>query len=271
MFRISILSIMLASSALFADQSIMAVGDHYDTGEAYHVGLTKVTHDGDYVEFLVSFGASCYANQDDALNNITANVTSFVAWLNEERVARNEGVISHYSYPINVWQLDNSIYDASGCGGTYQGTQTIKIIVNRPAYAAALETGLIQDFYNELHGVIAPYNTKTHDALFYNSAQIISVQKGLYEDTVDNLRIAAKIRAQERATKDFLATLGDDYNGQWYLIGADYREQHNAPYLGIGAGAAALPYPIPTAYLDLGPIELNVSGSFHFVYDLKKK
>lgn len=279
MLKISLLSLLLASNAMFANPQIKAVGDHYDVADAYHSGTGKVYHDGDFIEFTLSFDSSCYADRAEAWNHVANNVATFSEWLNLERANYETDALVHDIEPITIWRRDAHSYDVDGCGNTYTASQIVKLKLNRNAEASALNVDSIQAFYADLQAVVWPLNQESlGDLNSRYSTTISNIEKGLYEETADSLRVLAKNLAREKATKDFLSTLGEDFSRGWYLISADYREQDHSNYyrsnVEIYPGAALPPVPgvpgIPVeSSLKLKPLSISVFGNFHYVYDIK--
>lgn len=254
----------------------MAHGYEWPEGNAYHSGTGKVLHDGDFIEFSLNFEASCYDTRTAALNQVVNNVATFTDWLNSEKANYESEAITHEADPINVWRKGNNHYD-NECAGKYFASQSLVLTLNKANEASALHADLIQDFYQELQLVVWPLNLANNEPEQARISTTISdVQKGVYESTADDLRIAAKAKARNKATNDFLAFLGPDYQGTWWLHSADFREQSYSGLLKTSveryADSAVAPLlpgsgepPIP-ASLKLKPLSLSVTGNFHFIY-----
>lgn len=273
MKRLLLLPILLASTSVFANLAL----DHHDDddhlGSAHHSGTGKVYHDGDFIEFSLSFDAACYSDRSNSWNNVTNNVASFIEWLNSERDQLGE-VVSYDVDPINVWRSDNS-YAIDGCNGTHYAAQSIKVTLYKAEGNSSLHTDLVQDFYGRLQEAVWPLSyTEEGELPSRVSTTITGIEKGLYEETADALRITAKGIARSKATQDFLSFLGEDYHGTWYLQSVDFREHDFSPvYRSSVEAYPAVPpapggFPAP-ALLKLKPLSLSVTGNFHFVFDVQ--
>lgn len=271
-----LLPMLLLSTSLLATGALDHNDDHL--GSASHSGTGKVNHDGDFIEFTINFDAACYAARESSWDYVSQNISSFLQWLDEERYATGED-LSYSVEPINLWRNDN-IYGSDPCNGTYYATQSVKLTYNKAVGAASLYADAIQDFYSRLQSAVWPLShIEVGDVPARVTTNIINIEKGLYEETADNLRIAAKAKAQDKATQDFLAFLGADYQGVWYLQSVDFRERdyslnyrtsveaYPAPAVpgGVGGGGG-LPAP---ALLKLKPITISLTGDFHFVFDVR--
>lgn len=269
MKRIAFFSMLLMSMGIFADHHS---GDRF--GSAHHSGTGKVYHDGDFIEFSLSFDAECYAERANSWNYVATNVTTFLDWLNQERANQAE-FIEYVVEPINVWRRDANNFGDDACSGTYFASQHVKLVLNKPEAASALYADSIQAFYGRLQEAIWPLSLNNGGELPSSvSTTITGIEKGIYEETADDLRINAKAIAQTKATKDFLSFLGDGYDGTWYLESVDFRERDYSGYYkeSVDSVAAA---PMPPggspapALLKLKPLKLSVTGNFLFRFEIQ--
>jgi hypothetical protein len=261
MKKLVILVLLLATSIFATSERL---------GSAYHTGTGKIHHDGDFIEFSLSFDASCFADRTTAWNYVTGNVSTFLNWLDEQEL---DGEILDYTIdPISIY--GNGPYIPDPCSGTFNAQQWVKVSLTKAEGAIALHNVSIQNFYGELQQAIWPLNlSEENEYPSRVTTTVNSIEKGIFEDTADSLRIAAKAKAREKATTDFLAFLGEDYLGGWYLQTVDFREGSPnyyrtsvdaIPAPALGAGDAA-----PTeALLKLTPLSITITGVFHFVFEV---
>lgn len=266
-------------SMLFLSASLLANAPlHHDgarLGDAYHNGSGKVFHDGDFIEFGLAFTADCYADQAHAWDNVARNASTFLEWLDAELNNNGENIEWNVE-PLNVWHESNYYgNNEDACDNTFKASQEIKVFLKKAEGTKTLHGDAIQAFYARLQTAIWPLNhVDVGHELSHVITKIESIEKGIYEETADDLRIAAKIKAQAKATKDFLAFLGADYKGTWWLQSVDFREGNHASYYKESLDVVAAPGAIgggpvfQPAQLKLKPLSLLVSGNFHFVFDV---
>jgi hypothetical protein len=270
MLRSAFLFLLLVSATSIAHR------DDNDFGNAYHNGKAEVYHDGDYVEFSIQFESRCLNDRLNAWNYVANNVETFSNWLNNERINYQGGSFNYVVEPLNIWQKnkDHYSYDAEdSCADTYYARQTLKITVHKSEGIVALSGDAIQSFYNQIQRQVWALNTNNNV-----NTTVTNIEKGIYEQTADELRRLAKAKALDKAKKDFLFFLGADYEGTWYLQSVDFREgSHNYAELRSSVDSIApVVFPAPPgveepafSVLKLEPLTFNVSGQFHFVYELK--
>ncbi len=270
MQKIALLSMLLCLN-VFAGQ--VKIDGHL--GTAYHRNTGTVQHDGDFVDFYLSFDASCYADRGSAYNHVAENVNSFLSWINLEREASIFGALEYDADPINIWRRDTNYYDIDACNGKFYASQAIKLTLHKAAGVNALQSDFIQSFYSELQETIWNLNhIESGDVPSVVSTNISSIEKGIYEETADYLRTSAKAIAQAKATNDFLAFLGPNYWGAWYLQTVDFRETDYSN-LKVAVDNYAVPgeiggsgAPVP-AILKLKPLSVSLTGNFVFIFDVR--
>jgi hypothetical protein len=253
----------------FLSSIVLAHPEHEFASVTYR-GSSEVTHEGDYVDFTINLSASCYVEQQDARNRVIDSLSIFKKWLDE---------IPEVNYIINLINISesNRNYNSS-CDGGYSASQEIKVTLNKRADDKALDKNTLEKFFNDLQTVIGPMNFFEHrqrQARF--EIRITAIAKGVYEETIDYLTLAAKAKAQQKATREFLAFLGSDYKGQWHLHAAEFND-FNANYVyidlpfiaGSQVGNIPLPPPGPTndnlSTIELRAIKLHIEANFVFYF-----
>lgn len=268
MLRISLISLLIASSSLFAHY-------HFERdiiGTAMHHGQASVTHDGDFVDFALEFSAACYDQQEDARRAVIANVDRLLVWLNTTVISYDAN-LDHHVDLIYVWRNENSYGEYTDlCKNKHYARQNVSIRVNRLPEINALNDEMIQNIFEDLQGVIALANyTNADDVNSWVGGQIASVQKGIFAETAEVLRIQAKAKAQARATRDFLAFLGPNYTSWWRLQSVDFTASNPyglfipqvvEPRIG-GNIADGISYSV----IRLEPITVSVDGNFVFHFE----
>lgn len=266
MLRLSILFMLMLSAITYAHEG------HDQVGTATHRGSAAVLHDGDYIDFSLNFEAACYQNQHDPRARVIENVNGFVQWLGQARSAY-AGVIDYRVGLINVSRRDNPYIGGpgEGCVNKYDAQQSVTVTLNRSEGEAFLDSEIIQGFFNDLQIAISPLNfTDDSETDAYVTTKISSVQKGVWEETSELLRINAKLKAKAKATRDFLAILREDYQGWWHLHSVDFGSRNYSDVLpvaiaegGQGGGYADL------SVLRLEPIRFEVEGNFIFHFEVR--
>lgn len=263
--KIGLLSFLLLSSALMASQPRGHEGNIYQTGTG------TITHDGDFMDFTLNFESACFDDQIEASNRVIANVATIQTWLSTDKTMHRGGNISFSLQPISTWRKEANGYGEDHCAGTYYASQTLVISVFKVNCNHGLNDDAVQEFYGQLQQKIWPFMYTHDDNKAYTSATITTIEKGLLEATADGMRVAAKAKAYSKAESDFLAFLGSNFQGTWFLHSADFREPGHTASLKIeidshnGAGAYG-DTPIP-ATLKLKPVSISATGNFHFVYN----
>jgi len=226
----------------FLSSIVLAHPEHEFASVTYR-GSSEVTHEGDYVDFTINLSASCYVEQQDARNRVIDSLSIFKKWLDE---------IPEVNYIINLINISesNRNYNSS-CDGGYSASQEIKVTLNKRADDKALDKNTLEKFFNDLQTVIGPMN-------FFEHRQ-------------------RQARAQQKATREFLAFLGSDYKGQWHLHAAEFND-FNANYVyidlpfiaGSQVGNIPLPPPGPTndnlSTIELRAIKLHIEANFVFYF-----
>lgn len=272
MLRISVLSTLLISSIAFAHHH----DRHERVGSAIHTGTGEVWHNGDYVEFTLDFSASCLERSVDARTAVVGNVAVFESWLHELRTTVGYGEIDYNIGLINIGR--NNDWDAEEndpCYNRYDARQYVEVRLSRLTTDEDLSDDVVQNFFNEIQLAVGPLNSEGVDdnPNATIAGRVTSVDKGIWEETNDNLRIAAKAKARAQATRDFLAFLGPDYPGAWHLHSVDFSDNRysggglstgvamEAPGGQSGEGPAL-------SVLKLRPLSVDVEGEFLFHFDI---
>lgn len=264
MFKISFLSAILAATSVLASTPR---GEDYlyqsdGTGVAYH--------NGDFVDYELSFEANCFDDRTVASNEVVNNVARFAEWVDLAKAKTSGETIIYTVDPINVsknrWDTDTI------CHGKYYAKQNVKLVLKKGNEASALSDDLVQGFYQDLQQAIWPLHTEGNDESGWNIATTINnVVKGVYETTADAMRRLAKGNARNKATADFIDFLGTTFQGTWRLQRVDFTQKN---YNGVYTSSVekvvpelAAPGEFIPATLKLEPLSLSVSGNFYFVYN----
>lgn len=257
---------------LLISSSLSAYTPREHEGNVYQTGTGDVYHDGDYIQFSINFEAACFADRLGAKNSIVQNVASFEDWLKQEKITHDGGAIIYEIDPLNEWYKEGNGYSPSPCDGTYYANQNLTVTLNKSDADVSLINNSVQSFYSELQQKTWPLNYSLDDTKARVATSITNIVKGVYEATADQLRIAAKAKARAKAEGDFLAFLGPNFQGTWYLRSADFRENNYGYALKVGVESANPPLPpslgdtpIP-ARLKLKPLHVSATGNFHYVY-----
>ncbi len=267
MIRITLISLFMAATSLLASTPR---GEF--EGTAFHSGTGKVSHDGDFIEFSLRFEAACFDERTEAWNQVVNNVSTFSQWVDFAKADALTRALRYDAEPVNIYRKDANHYDSDGCEGKYFASQVITLVLDKSDEEVALNPDVIQNFYAELQKLLWPLNQPGNEANHNRLSAIISdVEKGIYENTADALRIAGKAKAQTKATQDFLAFLGPNYQGVWHLQSVDFRERDYSGSYKV-ALESAIPASAPDASplpatLKLKPLYFSVTGNFTFVYN----
>jgi hypothetical protein len=271
MLKIAFLSMLLASTAGLADS-----WENY-IGNAYHGGEGKVYHDGDFVEFGLEFESKCFDNHTDSWNHVTTNVNAVLSWLDQERISLSSGILDHQVETINSWRRDNENYATNNdCAGKYFTSQSVKIKLHK-ADGSSLSNDYIQAFHEQLESLVWSLNRNhNNNALAQVNTKVNNIQKGIYDETADQIRRDAKALALKKATEDFKYFLGAEYRGRWYLQSVDFREGNDFSNNRLYVSAAIPPvYELGSTHvpsvLKLEPLSFSVNGTFHFIYDIRHR
>lgn len=145
-----LLPLLMLSTSIFANNALHH-SDHL--GSANHSGTGKVYHDGDYIEFNLSFEAACYADRTNSWDYVAQNVATFLDWANLE-VDQGSNLTWDVE-PLNLWR-NEQYYTGDSCSGTYTASQSIKLVLNKSEGTHSLHVDAIQDFYQRLQTAIWP-------------------------------------------------------------------------------------------------------------------
>lgn len=257
--------------------SIVWAHPEHEIASVTYRSTSEVTHEGDYVDFIIALSASCYVEQQDARNRVIENLGIFKKWL-DEVPARHSAEINYTIDLINVSE-SNRGYGNDSCDGGYSATQEIKVTLNKRVHDKALDAKLLELFFSELQTAIGPMNFFEHRQRQARSGtRITSITKGVFEETAERLTLAAKTKAQQKATREFLAFLGPDYKGWWHLHSAEFNDSNanyllvNLPFAGggqVGNVPAVPPFAEDNnslSTIELKPIKLNVEANFVFYF-----
>ncbi len=263
MIKISFLSLILATTSALA---LTPRGEDYlyqsdGTGVAYH--------NGDFVDFHLTFEANCFDDRTVASNEVVNNVARFAEWVDLAK-AQSSGEIIYTIDPISIsknrWDIDTA------CHGKYYAKQNVKLVLKKGAEASALNDDLVQGFYQDLQQAVWPLHTEGNEDSGWNvTTAIENVVKGVYEATADTMRRWAKSNARNKVTADFIDFLGPDFKGTWHLQRVDFtKKDYSGVYTSSVEKVApelAAPGEFIPATLKLEPLSLSVSGNFYFVYN----
>ncbi len=268
--RIAIISLLIFSSLAFSH--------HDDVGKASYKNVARVQHDGDFIEFSLALTSSCYQDPQTARGLVVGNVEIITEWI-ANTSANYEGVLDYSINLINVGRQsgpDFPSYPVSPgffCPGLYFAQQDVSIRLNKLDGDESLSEDVILGFFNDLQIITGQLNHIDTDNNSGVETKIISINKGIFDETGEILRLAAKEKAKQKATRDFLAFLGRDYRGSWHLHSIEINDidygPHfipvpfggqigNAPIFGPGA-------PILST-IKLEPIVISVEGNFVFYF-----
>lgn len=287
---LSLLSIMMST--------LLMAHNHDTMGDATHRGYGEIFHDGDYVNFNVEFNASCYFSAADARNRVVEQVRIFEDWLRGNEASSGD-IVYHiglinisegYSGGYNVIPvpppytgapmlppdiaMPPSFLNNVKCSQGHYASQRVMVTFNRLATARHLDNELVQGFFNELQIAIASLNLREpHDRYASFKTEINSVEKGIWQTTATQIRIAAKALAQAQATEDFLSCLGAEYRGVWHLHSVNFSDRYYSG--GLASDVAMAPMPgsqmgegPALSILKLTPIRFAVEGSFVFHFSV---
>jgi hypothetical protein len=262
--RIAIVSLFLFSCIAFSHPE--------DIGTATYDNIARVEHDGDFIEFSLELSSRCYQGPQEARNRVVQNVDIITQWLTE--TSANDDAILDYSVDlISVGRYFDRGYptdDGWHCPGHYFAQQSIKITLHKVDGALSLDEDVILNFFNGLQIATGQLNYNEAE----NSgaeAKIVSIYKGISEETGEILRLAAKEKAKQKATRDFLAFLGSDYSGYWYLHSIRINDvDHGQYYMPVPFGGQIGNAPIfgpggpILSTIKLDPVVISVTGTFVF-------
>jgi hypothetical protein len=264
--RFAIILLVLLSNFAFSKQTELAGATYFSSSRA------KVKHDGDFIEFFLQSSSVCQEKVQEARSLVIGNTDALAQWVNEMRAGYNLDysvelidVGRHtdgYNYGINSY----------GCPGMYFASQQVKITLNKNESDQALKEDLINNFFNELQTSTGKLNSDHLSYEYPTETKILLVQKGIFEKTAELLQLAAKEKAKQKATRDFLAFLGPDYVGSWYLQSVEMSD-HDDQFLSMAPsggqyGNKALPEgEAVLSTIKLEPITVSVAGSFRFYFE----
>lgn len=259
MLKMSFFGLLIAST--------MALAHHNHEVSAIHVAQGNVEHPGDAADFLLRFEASCHTDASTARRDVIAQVARMGVWLNEAKAQNINSVMDWSIDLISVWQQPYLTYDNNNCAGKYSAQQDIKISLKKMADKYSLDSSEIKSFFEELQRQLALLDSIGNNSDGMCSSKIISVEKSVLEETAILLRIAAKAQARETAKREFLAGLGPDYRGYWYIYSEDFSENHygrmeRAALSSFEGGNQ--PGGPAMSEIKLPSVSLSVQGSFHF-------
>jgi len=268
MLKLNVFSLLVLFNAAFAGS------DHSDIGSAIHLGASKIYHDGDYIDFTLWFRATCYNDASASRSEVIRSVDDLLQWLNQERAYLAGGGVSYSVGLISVWKNNQSwSNDEYECQAKYNASQKVIVRLRRLEHEQVLDTDVAKQFFNSLQIALGSINSRAESQGYASfQANITSVQKDIFEGTVDALRIAAKAKAQEKATKDFLAFLGENYHGYWHLHKVDFSTPSYAPPIfraEAGFQTGNIGDDQLLSELSLEPITFSIEGSFLFYFQVR--
>lgn len=272
--RIAIIGFLIFSTGGFSH--------HDDVGTATYKNVARVQHDGDFIEFSLALTSNCYQDPQIARGHVVGNVDVITEWINNHS-ANYEASLDYSIKLINVGRSSGPDYPhypgqpAFFCPGLYFAQQEINIRLNKFNGEESLSDDVILSFFNDLQIITGPLNyidTQTNSGV---ETKIISINKGIFDDTAEILRLRAKEKAKQKATRDFLAFLGPDYRGSWHLHSIEINDlDYGSHFIAVPFGGQIGNTPIfgPEApilsTIKLEPLVISVDGIFVFYFDTTK-
>lgn len=250
-------------------------------------GEATIKHEGDYVVYNLRFEAKCHTEEQVAITEVSNDVLSFVSWLDNRTLDFNNGSIEYWAALISTVRDDNPyIYDYDAdenerienpCYLKFSTSQAITVRVTRADSIPSITKTLVQSFYDEIYQFLWPFNHRAAtESNAWTSAKITYVNKGVHDETLENMKELAYAKAANVATARFLAVLGKLYSGQWFFYGADFTNERyvssrhlelDAPVAAPVSGGVPIPVPPPVAtptVINLEPLQYSVDGVFEF-------
>lgn len=278
---------ILAKTLLVAMSLLATSALTNEYGKVRLPGEATIKHDGDYIIYDLKFDSTCYTEEQDSITGVSNSVFSFVAWLDSRAANYSNGSIDYWvnlistvrdenPYISSYYYSDEDDRIANPCYQKYSTAQTISIQVNRAADSPSVTNDMVQGLYNEIYQYLWPLNHGAEtESNAWSSAKITRVHKGVHEETLEWMKEQAYGYATHLATARFLAVLGKNYGGQWFLNGADFtderyvdsRSHEIADAITLPIAGAPIPPAIPAAppaIINLEPLKYSVEGVFEF-------
>lgn len=278
---------LLVSSAsiLMAEESINHHRHDRDHGSIKISSKGTVKHNGDYAVYNIKFNATCYTDREQAAANVVEQVTDFTTWLDERATGYDNASVDYTVDLINVYKDNNPYYYSpysrsreekpNPCYEKYTVNQTMKVKVSKSLNEDYIDSDLVQEFYSELYSYLYTFNYTLAEEGYssVSTANIYNVEKGIFDSTLRDMRANAYALARENAVNDFLAVLGNDYTGSWYLHKADFTNARYARSTNysftdeahvVGAPVSAPEFDSAPAVVKLDRLSFSVEGVFEF-------
>lgn len=277
-----VVRMLIAALSLFA---MSATSENF--GKVRLPGEATIKHEGDYVVYDLTFASNCYAEEQDSIAEVSNNVSTLASWLDNKTLNFSNGTIEYWAdlisttrdsnpYITDYYRSESEDRIANPCYQKYSTTQSVSIRVSRAGDAQWVSRAMVQDFYDALYQYLWPLNrSATSESGPWASAKITHVHKGVYDETLKQMKEQAYASATHVAQARFLAVLGKSYGGQWFFYSADFSNERSyskshreldSAILPPSAAAPPLPpaFVVPPAVINLEPLEYSIDGVFEF-------